>query len=426
MSIIVIGAGISGLAAARELTEQGHEVTVLEARERIGGRVHTEREDGHVTDLGASWIHGIDNSPLFETVREFGMDTREFTVGSYQPGGRPIAYFTRDGERLSDDAAREFAEELNRFLEVLDTELTREPEREFTSYADAVEQVLESWDGHRDLIRDFHQHRTEEQYGVRWDHLDARGLLEDMPEGDEVVFPNGFDELATRLAEGLDVRTGVTVKGIMGGGNPDTPILVVTDSGYHTVSQVIVTVPVGVLKEIEFEPPLPETHRRVLAGLHMNHFEKVFLEFPERFWDEGVYAIRQQLAGKWHSWYDMTATSGKPTLLTFAAGDTAKGVTEVVVPEILERLRLLYGDVPEPVRVTITNWQNDPFSRGSYAYAGIGTRDADRDLLAEPFGGIHIAGEATWGDDPATVTAALMSGRRAAANAGTQASRPPQ
>ena len=86
------------------------------------------------------------------------------------------------------------------------------------------------------------------------------------------------------------------------------------------------------------------------------------------------------------------------------------------VREVLASLREIFGDaVPEPQHVRITRWQDDPYSRGSYAYMTVGSTPEDHERLAEPIGGVlHIAGETTWQEDPATVTAAMASGRRAA------------
>ena len=182
--------------------------------------------------------------------------------------------------------------------------------------------------------------------------------------------------------------------------------------------------PVGVLKSrgFVFEPPLPEPNAGALGRLEMNAFEKVVLRFPSKFWDDHVYAIRQQGPASrwWHSWYDLTALHGTPALLTFAAGpaavETRAWTEERIVESVLAQLRRLFGDrVEHPTRVHVTRWQDDPYALGSYAYMRVGSTTADHDVLATPVGGVlHLAGEATWTDDPATVTAAMESGRRAA------------
>ncbi|MFI2410445.1 flavin monoamine oxidase family protein [Streptomyces sp. NPDC018947] len=85
---IVVGAGIAGITAARLLRAAGHRVVVLEARDRVGGRIWTDRTAGFCVDRGASWIHGLTGNPLTTLVSALGMETREFTVGSFQAGGR--------------------------------------------------------------------------------------------------------------------------------------------------------------------------------------------------------------------------------------------------------------------------------------------------------------------------------------------------
>ena len=74
---------------------------MLEARDRIGGRTHTDRTEGWVTDMGASWLHGIADGPLHEVAGSYNMPMIEFTVGSFQVDSRPIAYYEPDGTPLS-------------------------------------------------------------------------------------------------------------------------------------------------------------------------------------------------------------------------------------------------------------------------------------------------------------------------------------
>ena len=443
LDTIVVGAGVAGLTAARLLAGAGQRVVVLEARNRIGGRLWTvvEGTDAgrRVTDLGASWIHGIKNSPLWDLAQTFGMRSVEFTVGSYQPGGRPIAYFGPDGARLDDEAADRFIADVHAFDRALTATIAGAPHG--SSYADVVEATLGrlEWGADRsERVREFMRHRTEEQYGAWIGDLDAHGLDDDAIEGDEVVFPAGYAALAHHLADGLDVRLDHTVTRVEWDpghrtGEPNEPgdegvvpsaVTVTTSQGVFTAARAVVTVPVGVLQsdDFTFDPPLPEPNASALAGLTMNAFEKVFLSFPKRFWEEGAYAIRQQgEAGVWwHSWYDVSSVAGEPTLLTFAAGPCAAAIRgwsdTQITASVMDAVRRLYGpDVPGPTHVRITRWQDDPFSRGSYAYMTVGSRPEDHDRISTPIGdAVHLAGEATWTDDPATVTAALMSGKRAA------------
>lgn len=421
---VVVGAGVSGLTAARLLTQAGRRVVVLEARDRVGGRVHTARADGHVTDLGASWIHGITDSPVAGAAEAIGMTMMEYTVGGYQPDSRPTVYYGPDGQRLPDADRRQFIEDIT----VVDTtlvEVISELEAGH-SYRDATEIALarQAWDASRaQRVREYISHRPEEQYGVLTEELDAHGLDDDTIDGIEVVFPDGYDRLPAHLAQGLDIRLEHVVSHVRWS---DTGVTVTSAQGTFVANTAVVTAPVGVLQSNDFtiEPPLPEPIAAALGRLKMNAFEKLFLRFPTKFWDDDVYVVRQQgPAGEWwHSWYDLTSLHGTPTLLVFAAGpagvETRSWSEERVVESVLNQLRRLYGDkVEQPDHVVLTAWQDDPFARGSYAYMTVGSSTADHDVLATPIGGVlHLAGEATWTDDPATVAAALYSGHRAASN----------
>ncbi|MFC4139023.1 MULTISPECIES: FAD-dependent oxidoreductase [unclassified Microbacterium] len=419
---IVVGAGMAGTTCARMLQDAGQRVLVLEARDRIGGRMNTDRSAGFPVDLGASWIHGIADSPLWALAQALGVPTIEFTVGSFQAGGRPIEDFDGAGRRMDAAASAQWVDDVARVdAAVLDEIAAASPG---DTYLDVTERVLDRsglQPERIDEIREFFRHRVEEQCGAWIGDLDAHGLDEDAIEGDEVIFPRGYDELPNRIAAGLDVRLSQAVTAVS---RTTDGVTVTTDDGAFDAASVVVTAPLGVLKAgvIAFDPPLPEQVAEPLDRLGMGVFNKIFLQFPERFWDEGSYAIRAlgEAGELWHSWYDVSAIGGRPTLLTFAAGPLGRHLQEVsdaaIVADVLTALRALYGDgVPEPVAHWITRWGEDPHSLGSYSYQATGTSHRDHDALAGPVDDVlHIAGEATWGDEPATVGGAYASGHRAA------------
>src|SRR5690606_32771530 len=141
------------------------------------------------------------------------------------------------------------------------------------------------WETDRaERVREFLHHRSEEQYGVSASKLAAHGLDDDTVEGDEVVFPGGFDELSRHLAEGLDVRLQHVVTRVEWSPNGVT---VNSEQGTFTAERAVVTVPIGVLKsgDFTFDPALPASHATAINGFEMNNFEKVFLRSPTRFWD---------------------------------------------------------------------------------------------------------------------------------------------
>lgn len=419
---IVIGAGMSGVTAARMLDDAGADVIVLEARDRVGGRMHTDRAAGFPVDRGASWVHGIDDSPLWDLVQALGIPTLEYTVGSFQAGGRPIENFDGEGRAMDPASTSQWVADVEQADRLLAEEITRSSPGD--TYLDVTERALDrsGFEPERiDEVREFFRHRVEEQCGAWVGDLDAHGLDEDAIDGDEVIFPRGYDELPRRIAAGLDIRLGHVVTRIE---RTDRGVTVSTRNGEFSARNALVTVPLGVLKaeSIEFGPPLPDAVGGPIARLGMGVFNKVFIQFPERFWREDSYVLRAlgEAGEHWHSWYDVSAVSGIPTLLTFAAGPFGRRMQDLsdeeVVADVVSALRFLYPDaVGDPTAHWITRWGQDEFSNGSYSHLAVGSSHHDHDELAGPVDAVlHFAGEATWGDEPATVGAAYYSGHRAA------------
>lgn len=222
--VIVIGAGVSGLAAAWDLKKAGKSVIVLEARDRIGGRLWTDRTwKKSPVDLGASWIHGTEDNPLTELAEEFNLKT------VFSDEDSEIRY-GEDGEEFSDE---EYETMKSEFDEMMDSV---EKKRKKISKDVSLYSLIAEYMDEKDLnsqqkkkLRFSIYHEIEGEMAS--DAEDRSALNWDCDggfAGKDAVFPNGFDEIATNLAKGADIRFEHIVKKISY--NEDT-VTVSTDQG---------------------------------------------------------------------------------------------------------------------------------------------------------------------------------------------------
>ena len=284
--VAVVGAGVSGLALARDLESAGRDVVVFEARGRIGGRVHTVPDFGAPMELGASWIHGQIGNPLVTMADALGL-AREVTDGSYRIRGG-------DGREMRDRDAPGWLDEVT---EVQHTAGASRAELNWTAY-----------------------------------------ILQDDYGGEDAVLPGGYHRIVAALAEGLDIRLGHTVTGVSHG----TDGVTLRGGGHSArVDCAAVTVPLGVLKAgtIAFDPPLPDDKTSAIRRLGMGLLDKVYLRFDSAFWDPDVTWILTPETGlpegAFNQWLNLDKVLGVPVLLAFNGGPPARALADLPDEEIV-------------------------------------------------------------------------------------------
>ena len=413
-TVIVIGAGIAGIKAAHKLDAAGFNVQVLEGRDRIGGRMHSDNRLGTVVDLGASWIHGINGNPVHELAQSQNVTMHTWDYDNY-------VLYNIQGQIDHNLSDRLFSAIDNLENWAIDAVIANSN----ATMADAFTIGKNNGDleGFTNEQINFMEVSTIEHEAAADVEDLAIAPMENLDgfDGPEVVFPNGYDALVKNLAQGLEVKLNTWVSAI----NYSTEqITVNTSIGDFSADYVIVTVPLGVLKKekIAFNPQLPEQKRTAINGLDMGVLNKVYLKFDEIFWDNNITNMGKITAerGYYANWLNLEPSTGMPILMAFNGAEFAKQTEnlseEKVVEQAMEVLKDMYGDnIPTPTAHIVTRWHNDNFSFGSYSYVPKGANADMRNHLAAPVESkLFFAGEATHELYPSTVHGAYLSGEREA------------
>jgi monoamine oxidase len=421
--VLVIGAGIAGLAAARHLALDGYDVVVLEARDRIGGRIWTSQALSIPADLGASWIHGFEDNPIARLARRYDITVLRTDISSVTPARyRSVALYDEDGRRLDDTETAAISELMADYLEFVAAKQKEGVEMSLLAVEDAFA-TAEGLDAERRrrlnfIARTYLEHE--------WAGPRAEVSLLEFDKtlgfaGHDRVFPAGYSQITDRLAEGTRILLEHEVKQVDYSG---ARVDVLTTRGSFQAKHVLVTVPLGVLQagRIAFNPSLPRDKREAIRQTRMGVFNKIFLKFDSVFWGDD-YELIGYMGSQDSDWPEIVnfhKIAGLPLLLAFSAG-TAGEQNELrsdaeLVACLMECLRRMYGqNIPEPSGHLITRWNQDPFSLGSYSYTPVGSKQSQRRQIGMPVENrVFFAGEATSQFFPSTVHGAFLSGLRAA------------
>lgn len=412
----VIGGGVAGLAAARALKARGLEVVLLEARDRLGGRVWTHRDERSEVpiELGAEFVHGKPPG-LLKLARQARLKL----------GNADGEHWVVEGRRasLGDDRMMRAMELFSGAAEedgALGPFLRR-----------ATRAHPELWPPARMFGEGF--------YAADLARASARAIglqaqAAERLQGDELHrVVDGYDGVVRALSRGVDARCSVVatrvrwrrgrarveVRGAAGGALPEV-----------VARAVVVTVPAAVLQAggIRFEPALPARTRRALRGFDPGPIVKVALRFRSPVWERArdrrmrdfafVHGNAMPMRTFWRP-----LPSEAPLVIGWAAGPAGESFTgrprEEVIRAALASLSKAFALSPRALEAEldaalVTDWPQDPFSRGGYAVVRAGHEAAPSALATPVDGTLFFAGEATHDDQPGTVHGAIETGERAA------------
>ena len=432
--VLIIGAGAAGLAAARELAGAGRRVCVVEARDRIGGRIHTL----HLPDLplpielGAEFIHG-EAEETFSIVEAAALHVYELP----------------DNHWWSDDGAWRLVDD---FWGQMDQVRARiRPSKRDRSFAEFLRsQKLDA------RLRELACSFVEGYHAAHADRMSTQALAgsdseQDDPNGNKQFrIASGYDALLSWLRSGLHPDRTQLLLGTVATRVAWSKSGVAVDCRRGKLEQTIrarralITIPIGVWKApgeqegtIRFDPPL-KAKERAIANIEVGHVVKIAFHFRERFWDRSDFVASRAESKDWQrgtplnfvhtnsgfmpTWWTM-APARAPILIGWAGGHAADAMLaegsgamiDRAVDAMASAFRMRRRELDALLVATHTHdWQADPFSRGAYSYAGVGGVNA-HGALARPIGGVlFFAGEATSGDQTGTVAGAIETGRRAA------------
>lgn len=407
-TVIVIGAGISGLAAAKTLNEKGFNVKILEAQDKVGGRLRTNRSLGFSFDEGASWIHGINGNPITNLAQQAGMNTAftdDESLVCYDIGGTLRSKITFDNAE----------DELEGILNSL---------KKSGSENQSFEEVF----------KNLHPTKFEDRL---WKFLLSTYITFDLGDlnkvsstlydegeefnGEERISINGYDTLPNYLSNGLNIQLNQRVSKI---DYSDTKIKVSHNSDVTEADYVLVTVPLGVLKsgKIEFVPALPTVKQTAIQKIGMNCVNKFLLTWNNAFWDDKQYiCYTPETRDKFNYFVNLRKVHPDTNaLMTFAYADYARKTEtmtdEQIIDEVMLHLRDIYGNnIPNPTTMLRTKWQSNENSFGAYSFTQVGTEMRHFDDLAEEVNEkLFFAGEHTHVDYFSTAHGAYLSAVREA------------
>ncbi|CAH9072906.1 unnamed protein product [Cuscuta epithymum] len=426
-SVIVIGAGFAGLAAARALYDASFQVVVLESRDRIGGRAHTDYTFGFPVDLGASWLHGVcDENPLAHVIGRLGLPLYRTSGDNsvlYDHDLESYALFDMDGNQVPQELVTNIGVTFEGILK--ETEKVRQEFSEDMSMKRAISMVFERrpdlrMDGLGNKVLQWYLCRMEGWFAADADTISLKCWdKEELLPGGHGLMVRGYRPVINTLAKGLDIRLGHRVEKVVRRYNGVK--VTVEDGRTFMADAAIVAVPLGVLKSnrITFEPRLPEWKEVAIKELGIGIENKIALHFGEIFWPNVEFlGVVAETTYECSYFLNLHKATGHPVLVYMPAGQLARDVEKMSDEDAAKlafsQLKRILPNASEPIQYLVSHWGRDENSLGSYSYDTVGKSHDMYERLRIPVDNLFFAGEATSIDYPGSVHGAYSTGLMAA------------
>jgi monoamine oxidase len=374
--IYVIGAGIAGLACAQKLIDAGKDVIVLEASNRIGGRIKTESVNSNTYDLGASWIHGIQQNPIWDIAQSNNIKTAVFNYDKFQ-------MIDVNGQLFEDHEVINFENYIEQISRKI-SDLTSTDNLETV-----LKNIIQNLDYSSSKIEKTKLQKLLLSYFARLANDPFATELADLPvnflkyegyfEGDEVIFPQGYQQIIESISNNIPVQLNTQIKSVQLSEN-EIIIADVNNNKYHA-SEVVISATLGVLKagHIEFVPRLPTAYTEAFHNIGFGSFNKIFFELPQPITLKNTQdKISCNSIFYWHNedcfnLLDLSVVYKKPVYLMLFGGDYSEFIDHAddqkVWNFIREGLVANFDHIADqPQNLAITRWGADEFTLGSFSY----------------------------------------------------------
>ncbi|XVE86233.1 hypothetical protein DITRI_Ditri18aG0019000 [Diplodiscus trichospermus] len=428
-SVIVIGAGMAGVAAAHALHEASFQVTVLESRDRIGGRVHTDYSFGFPVDLGASWLHGVSKeNPLASIIGRLGLPLYRTSGDNsvlYDHDLESYALFDTDGHQVPQDLVTKVGEAFERVLKEASTDKVREEHSEDISISRAFSIVFERnpelrLEGLAHKVLQWYLCRMEGWFAADADTISLKGWdQEELLPGGHGLMVRGYLPVINTLAKGLDIRMSHRVTKIVRRYNGVK--VTVEDGSTFVADAAVIAVPLGVLKakSIKFEPRLPEWKEAAIDDLGVGIENKIILHFDKVFWPNVEFlGVVAESTYDCSYFLNLHKATGHSVLVYMPAGQLARDIEkmsdEAAADFAFMQLMKILPEASAPIQYLVSRWGTDINTLGSYSYDAVGKPHDLYERLRIPVDNLFFAGEATSVSYPGSIHGAFSTGQMAA------------